>query len=63
MFMKGLRLGLGQLILLGDAVSRPRPQRRGPQGQAIVEKKPRGYRCISSIRARSASRLGAPCIV
>ena len=38
MLMKALRLGLGQLILLSDAVSRPRPQRRGPHGQAIVEK-------------------------
>ncbi|CAN0627391.1 Glutaredoxin domain-containing protein [Burkholderia multivorans] len=38
MLMKALRVGLGQLILLSDAVSRPRPQRRGAQGQAIVEK-------------------------
>ncbi|CAE6857630.1 hypothetical protein R69927_07346 [Paraburkholderia domus] len=38
MLMKVLRVGLGQLILLGDAVSRPRPQRRAVQGQAIVEK-------------------------
>ncbi|MGN6230182.1 MAG: glutaredoxin family protein [Trinickia sp.] len=38
MLMKALRVGLGQLILIGDAVSRPRPQRRGAQGQAVVEK-------------------------
>ncbi|MFT0174629.1 glutaredoxin family protein [Paraburkholderia mimosarum] len=38
MLMKALRLGLGQLILLSDAVSRPRPQRRGAQSQAVVEK-------------------------
>jgi len=38
MLIKALRVGLGQLILLSDAVSRPRPQRRGAQGQAIVEK-------------------------
>jgi glutaredoxin len=37
MLMKTLRVGLGQLILLGDAVSRPRPQRRSAQGQARVE--------------------------
>jgi hypothetical protein len=36
--MKIVRVGLGQLILLGDAISRPRPQRRAAQGQAIVEK-------------------------
>jgi glutaredoxin len=38
MLMKALRVGLGQLIVLGDAVSRPRPQRRSAQGQAQVEK-------------------------
>jgi glutaredoxin len=38
MLMKALRVGLGQLIVLGDAVSRPRPQRRSPQGQAAVVK-------------------------
>ena len=38
MLMKALRVGLGQLILLGDAVSRPRPKVRAAQGQAIVEK-------------------------
>jgi glutaredoxin len=37
MLMKALRVGLGQLILLGDAVSRPRPQRRSAQGQAKVK--------------------------
>lgn len=38
MFMKALRVGLGQLIVLGDAVSRPRPQQRSAQGQAAVNK-------------------------
>lgn len=38
MLMKALRAGLGQLIVLGDAVSRPRPQRRSAQGQAMVVK-------------------------
>lgn len=38
MLLKALRVGLGQLIILGDAVSRPRPQRRSPEGQAEVEK-------------------------
>jgi len=36
MLMKVLRVGLGQLILLGDALSRPRPQRRSAQGQSEV---------------------------
>ncbi|ASL48355.1 Glutaredoxin-2 [Burkholderia sp. AD24] len=38
MLMKALRVGLGQLIVLGDALSRPRPQRRSAQGQAAVKK-------------------------
>lgn len=36
MFVKALRVGLGQMIVLGDALTRPRPQRRSPQGQAAV---------------------------
>ena len=36
MFVKALRTGLGQLIVMGDALSRPRPQQRSPQGQASV---------------------------
>jgi glutaredoxin len=37
MLLKALRVGLGQLIVLGDAVSRPRPQRRSAQGQLAVK--------------------------
>jgi glutaredoxin len=36
MLLKALRVGLGQMIILGDAVSRPRPQRRSALGQAKV---------------------------
>ncbi len=36
MLMKALRVGLGQLIVLGDALSRPRPQQRSDQGQKKV---------------------------
>ncbi|MCW3151320.1 glutathione S-transferase N-terminal domain-containing protein [Achromobacter spanius] len=36
MFVKALRVGLGQLIVLGDALTRPRPQQRSAQGQATV---------------------------
>ncbi|MBJ7262770.1 MAG: glutaredoxin [Burkholderiaceae bacterium] len=38
MFVKALRVGLGQLIVLGDALTRPRPQQRSAQGQAEVER-------------------------
>ncbi|KRC71690.1 glutaredoxin 2 [compost metagenome] len=36
MLVKALRVGLGQLIVVGDALTRPRPQRRSAQGQATV---------------------------
>lgn len=36
MLVKALRVGLGQIIVLGDALTRPRPQKRSPQGQAAV---------------------------
>jgi glutaredoxin len=38
MIVKALRVGLGQLIVAGDALTRPRPQKRSPQGQAAVNK-------------------------
>ncbi|GAB1849248.1 glutathione S-transferase N-terminal domain-containing protein [Achromobacter xylosoxidans] len=37
MIVKALRVGLGQLIVLGDALTRPRPQQRSAQGQAAVD--------------------------
>ncbi|PPA74449.1 glutaredoxin [Achromobacter spanius] len=36
MLVKALRVGLGQLIVIGDALTRPRPQQRSAQGQASV---------------------------
>ena len=36
MLVKALRVGLGQLIVLGDTLTRPRPQQRSAQGQATV---------------------------
>lgn len=36
MLIKALRVGLGQLIVFGDAITRPRPQRRSAEGQAKV---------------------------
>ena len=38
MIVKALRVGLGQLIVLGDALTRPRPQQRSAQGQAAVDR-------------------------
>lgn len=36
MLVKALRVGLGQLIVFGDALTRPRPQKRSAQGQSTV---------------------------
>lgn len=38
MLIKALRVGLGQMIVLGDIVTRPRPQRRSAESQAEVAK-------------------------
>lgn len=37
MIMKALRLGLGQLVVLGDALTRPAKQQRTPEAQAAVD--------------------------
>lgn len=37
MFVKALRVGLGQLIIFADTLTRPRPQQRSAQGQATVD--------------------------
>nr|WP_260854661.1 glutathione S-transferase N-terminal domain-containing protein [Paraburkholderia sp. BCC1884] len=65
--MKALRVGLGQLIVLGDAVSRPRPQRRSAQGQAVVEKEAAGlslyqfHACPFCVKTRrTLHRLNVP---
>lgn len=36
MFIKALRVGLGQLIIFIDFITRPRKQRRSPEAQAQV---------------------------
>lgn len=36
MFIKALRVGLGQLIIFLDFITRPRKQRRSPEAQARV---------------------------
>jgi len=37
MLVKALRTGVGQLIIVGDALTRPRPRKRSAQGQAAVD--------------------------
>lgn len=37
MLVKALRTGVGQLIIAGDALTRPRPQKRSSQGQSTVD--------------------------
>lgn len=41
MLVKALRIGLGQLIVLGDTLSRPRPLQRSKQGQTSVQEQAR----------------------
>lgn len=67
MLIKALRIGLGQLIVLGDAVSRPRPQRRSAQGQAMVAKEAANlslyqfHACPFCVKTRRAMhRLNVP---
>lgn len=70
MLMKALRVGLGQLIVLGDAVSRPRPQTRSAQGQATVVKEAtrlslyQFHACPFCVKTRRAlHRLNVPMTV
>ncbi|WP_353147217.1 glutathione S-transferase N-terminal domain-containing protein [Pollutimonas bauzanensis] len=67
MLIKALRIGLGQLIVIGDAVSRPRPQRRSAQGQATVAKEAANlslyqfHACPFCVKTRRAiHRLNVP---
>ena len=67
MLIKALRIGLGQLIVLCDAVSRPRPQRRSAQGQAMVAKEAANlslyqfHACPFCVKTRRAlHRLNVP---
>lgn len=67
MFVKALRVGLGQLIVLGDTLTRPRPQQRSEQGQATVDKEAAGLTlyqfqaCPFCVKTRRAiHRLNVP---
>lgn len=67
MLIKALRTGLGQLIVFGDALTRPRPQRRSTQGQAAVVKEAANlslyqfHACPFCVKTRRAlHRLNVP---
>lgn len=67
MLIKALRVGLGQLIVFGDAVTRPRPQRRSAEGQVEVAKQAASlslyqfYACPFCVKTRRAMhRLNVP---
>lgn len=63
MIVKALRVGLGQLIVFGDWISRPAKRKRDAAARPASSKRPRAWRCTSSTPARSASRHAAPCTV
>ncbi|MBD8574213.1 glutaredoxin [Pseudomonas syringae] len=65
--MKALRTGLGQLIVLGDAVSRPARKKRSPQAQAQVDQAARDltlyqfHACPFCVKTRrTLHRLNVP---
>ncbi len=67
MLVKALRTGLGQLIVLGDTLSRPRPQQRSAQGQASVQEQARSlglyqfHACPFCVKTRRAMhKLNVP---
>ncbi|HUH59639.1 MAG TPA: glutathione S-transferase N-terminal domain-containing protein [Candidimonas sp.] len=70
MLLKALRIGIGQLIVLGDAVTRPRPQQRSAQGQAKVANDAAGlslyqfHACPFCVKTRRAiHRLNIPIVL
>ncbi|RBL85905.1 glutaredoxin [Streptomyces cavourensis] len=67
MIVKALRVGVGQLIVLGDALTRPRPQQRSAQGQAAVNREAAAlslyqfHACPFCVKTRRAfHRLNVP---
>lgn len=67
MLVKALRTGLGQLIVLGDTLSRPRPLKRSQQGQASVQEQARSlslyqfHACPFCVKTRRAMhKLNVP---
>jgi glutaredoxin len=66
-FMKALRVGLGQLIIIGDFLTRPGKKQRDPQAQAAVDAAASGltlyqfHACPFCVKTRRAlRRLNVP---
>lgn len=67
MIVKALRVGLGQLIVFGDWISRPAKRKRDPAAQALVEQQARGlslyqfHACPFCVKTRrTLHRLNVP---
>ncbi|HDS1737208.1 MULTISPECIES: glutaredoxin [Pseudomonas] len=67
MIVKALRVGLGQLIVFGDWISRPAKQKRAPAAQAEVEQAAQGlalyqfHACPFCVKTRrNLHRLNVP---
>lgn len=67
MFIKALRIGLGQIIIFLDFITRPRKLKRSPQEQARVESAAKGlalyqfHACPFCVKTRRAlHRLNVP---
>ncbi|NBA97287.1 glutathione S-transferase N-terminal domain-containing protein [Pseudomonas sp. R5(2019)] len=67
MIVKALRVGLGQLIVLLDLITRPRKQKRSPADQAKVEQAAKGlalyqfHACPFCVKTRrNLHRLNVP---
>jgi glutaredoxin len=67
MIVKALRVGLGQLIVFGDWVSRPAKLKREPASQALVEQQAKGlslyqfHACPFCVKTRrTLHRLNVP---
>jgi glutaredoxin len=65
--MKALRVGLGQLIIVGDFLTRPSKKQRDPQAQAAVDASAKGlalyqfHACPFCVKTRRAlRRLNVP---
>ncbi|KJK19517.1 glutathione S-transferase N-terminal domain-containing protein [Pseudomonas sp. NPDC087612] len=67
MIVKALRVGLGQLIVFGDWISRPAKLKRDPAAQALVEQQAKGlslyqfHACPFCVKTRrTLHRLNVP---
>ncbi len=67
MFMKALRVGLGQLIIVADFLTRPARKKRDPQAQAAVDQAARDlalyqfHACPFCVKTRrTLRRLNVP---